>query len=90
MNLAERDRLRQRLAVIKAVTAALDRRHEVADLVYHSSDIDTARRRVGDLLGVDATCAEAVVSTQFRRLSERERSILNEEIEDIVRTLSAN
>ncbi|MHB1289166.1 MAG: GNAT family N-acetyltransferase, partial [Georgenia sp.] len=59
MDIAEHDRLEQRLAVIKAVAASLDRRHEVSDLVYGSPDADEARRRVGLLLGVDAAAAEA-------------------------------
>ncbi|WP_448072076.1 hypothetical protein [Georgenia yuyongxinii] len=89
MDDAQRGKLEQRRGEMKAVLAAIERRHEVADVVYSSSDADDARRRVSKLLGIEAGEAEAVISTQFRRFSDRERSVLVEEVDDIARALSA-
>jgi DNA gyrase/topoisomerase IV subunit A len=69
----------QRLEILDAIAAAVERRVEVLDLIASSSSADAARSRVVDLLDVSEAGATAVLDLQWRRLAEQERSRIAEE-----------
>lgn len=55
---------------------AMDRRHEVSEVIDDSEDVDEAIRRVGQLLGVDEFGSRVVLDLQFRRLTRDQRQAL--------------
>ncbi|WP_345045172.1 DNA gyrase subunit A [Georgenia daeguensis] len=78
----QREKAEHRLRILKAVSAAVERRNEVLDAVAQSADTDEARGRLAVLMNIDEDAAEAVISMQFRRLSQRERTSLAMEIQE--------
>jgi DNA gyrase/topoisomerase IV subunit A len=85
----QREKAENRLRILRAVSAAAERRNEVLDAVANSDDTDEARGRLAVLLNIDEDAAEAVISMQFRRLSRQERASLATEIQDLVDSLSS-
>ncbi len=74
-----RDAARQRLEILDATTAALERRVEVLELIASSPSADDARQRVAQLLGVSELGATAVLDLQWRRFAQLERNRIAEE-----------
>ncbi|ORC17756.1 hypothetical protein BXO91_27080 (plasmid) [Rhodococcus qingshengii] len=66
-------KLNERLELVTAIAAGIDRRSELITVVGEASDHDGARRAVMDLLGVTETGADAVLAMQVRRFSAQER-----------------
>jgi DNA gyrase subunit A len=64
----------QRLEILDALVAAIERRSDVFDVVVSSPTADHARTRVAALLGISEIGATAVLDIQWRRLAELERS----------------
>ena len=68
MNEDER-RTRDHLMIVDALVRAVDRRDEVFQMIEDSEDVDEARRRVGQLLGVGELGSRTVLDMQVRRLT---------------------
>ncbi|NMM91304.1 hypothetical protein B2J88_44575 [Rhodococcus sp. SRB_17] len=66
-------KLNERLELVTAIAAGMDRRSELITVVGEASDHDGARRAVMDLLGVTEMGAAAVLAMQVRRFSVQER-----------------
>jgi DNA gyrase subunit A len=80
----ERRRALERLEILDALAAAIERRVEVFDVIVSSPSADQARSGIVDLLGVSKVGATAVLDLQWRRLAELERSRIVRE-RDIIR-----
>ena len=65
--------LSERLELLTAIAAGMDRRSELIAVVSDASDHDESRRAVMNLLGVTETGADAVLAMQVRRFSVQER-----------------
>jgi DNA gyrase/topoisomerase IV subunit A len=74
---------RGRLKIFEAILAAIDRRHEVSDVVASSENADQARARVRDLLGVSQEAATEILNMQWRRLTRSEQRAMRELIEEL-------
>ncbi len=77
----------QRLEVLDAIVAAIERRDEVHEAIASSPSADQARARLVALLGVSDVGAVAVLDLQWRRLAELERTRIITERDDIRRRL---
>ena len=82
-----RDAARQRLEFLDAITAALERRVEVMELIASSPSADEARERVAALLGVSEVGATAVLDLQWRRFAQLERSRIAEDRDQMRREI---
>ncbi|MEU3980426.1 hypothetical protein AB0F77_09985 [Streptomyces sp. NPDC026672] len=58
----------ERLDVLEGLLTAIERRHELIDLLSACASVDTAVREVVDTFGVTEPAARVVLDTQFRRL----------------------
>jgi DNA gyrase/topoisomerase IV subunit A len=74
------------LAMYEAIVLGMERRREVFDVVEASSDPDDATVGLQRLLNVSEVHARAVLDTQLRRFTTRDRERLVEE-RDRIRTL---
>ena len=82
-----RDAARQRLELLDAISAALERRVEVMELIASSPSAAEARERVAALLGVSELCATAVLDLQWRRFAQLERNRIAEERDQMRREI---
>jgi DNA gyrase subunit A len=81
---AEEQRLwSQRLEVLDAIVAAIDRRDEVHTVIVSSPSAEQARTRLVALLGVSEVGAVAILDLQWRRLAELERTRIVAERDEI-------
>jgi DNA gyrase subunit A len=79
-----------RLAILDAMSVAIDQREELIGLVGTAPDGDQAVRALQSRFGFDEIQAHAVLDLQVRRFSELERSRIADERESLRRTLGAN
>ncbi|MGO3327159.1 hypothetical protein [Gordonia sp. (in: high G+C Gram-positive bacteria)] len=73
----------ERLEILSAIEAGLDRRAEVLAVVEASETVDDARTAVADLLGLPRAGAEAVLALQVRRFTVTERAKIRDEAADV-------
>jgi DNA gyrase/topoisomerase IV subunit A len=78
----ERDRV-SRLELLDALLVALDRRHEVSDVVWASEDSDRAVERLRELLGVSEVAAIEILNTQWRRFTRDGRQFLQDAVSEL-------
>jgi DNA gyrase/topoisomerase IV subunit A len=76
-------RTRQELMIVDALVRAMDRRDEVFQVIEDSEDVDEARRRVGQLLGVGELGSRAVLDLQARRLTRDQRRAIASRAEEL-------
>ena len=81
------DVARQRLEILDAFSAAIERRTEVFDGIADSSSLEDARRRVADLLGISDVGAVAVLDLQARRFTRQDQQRIAEERAELRRSL---
>jgi DNA gyrase/topoisomerase IV subunit A len=74
---------RQELMIVDALVRAMDRRDEVFQVIEDSEDVDEARRRVGQLLGVGELGSRAVLDLQARRLTRDQRRAIASRAEEL-------
>jgi DNA gyrase/topoisomerase IV subunit A len=74
---------RQELMILDALVQAMDRRDEVFLILEDSADVDEARRRVGQLLGVGELGSRAVLDLQARRFTRDQRRALASRAEEL-------
>lgn len=71
------------LELLNALVAALDRRHEISDVVWASEDSDRAGQRLEELLGVSAVAAVEILNTPWRQFAHDRRQILKDAISQL-------
>ena len=77
------DKVLDRREIAAALLRALERRHEVLDVIVESKDRGDAVAKLASLLDTDEFCAEAVLNLPFRRLTQAERKKIREELDDL-------
>jgi hypothetical protein len=77
-----------RREIADALMRALERRHELLDVVVKSEDYDEAIEAIAAHLGTSATAAEAVLRLSFDRLTKVSRRRIAAELEDLNNQLS--
>ena len=85
----ERRVLVDRLDVLDAMAAALDRREEVLAVVAAAVDPDAALEELRAAFGWSDSQAHAVLSLQLLRFSVRQRERINEDRESVRAMLAA-
>ena len=75
--------IRQQLMIVDALVQAMDRRDEVFQMIEDSEDVDEARRRVGQLLGVGELGSQFVLDMQARRFTRDQRRALASHAEEL-------
>lgn len=69
--------------ILDALLRAMDRRDEVFQILEDSEDVDEARRRVGQLLGVGELGSRVVLDLQARRFVRDQRRALASRAEEL-------
>ncbi|MCV7300285.1 GNAT family N-acetyltransferase [Mycobacterium barrassiae] len=77
-----------RREIADALVRALERRHELLDVVVESEDYDAAIEAIASHLGTSATAAEAALRLSFDRLTKVGRRRIAAELEDLNNQLS--
>lgn len=77
------DRRLARREIADALMRALERRHEVLDVIVASEDYDAAIEEIAALLGTTAVGGEAVLRLSFDRLTKVARRRIATELEDL-------
>jgi len=86
--MTDQDRKAARREIADALLKALERRHEVADVVVESENKATALDAIVTLLDTSHLAAEAVMSMSFDRLTIESRKQILAELEDLNKQLS--
>lgn len=86
--MTDHDRTAVRREIADALLKALERRHEVADVVVESENKAAAVEAVVQLLDTSHLAAEAVMSMSFGRLTIESRKQILAELEDLNKQLS--
>jgi hypothetical protein len=86
--MTDQDRKAARREIADALLKALERRHEVADVVVESENKAAALDAIVKLLDTSHLAAEAVMSMSFDRLTIESRKQILAELEDLNKQLS--
>ena len=86
--MTDHDRRVARREIADTLMRALERRHELLDVVVKSEDYDAAIESIAGLLGTSAAAAEAVLRLSFDRLTKVSRRRIAAELEDLNNQLS--
>lgn len=82
------DRVAARREIADALLTALERRHEVLDLIVEADDRPSAVEAIVDLLGTSHRGAEAVMGMSFDQLTKDARKRIAAELDDLNSQLS--
>jgi DNA gyrase/topoisomerase IV subunit A len=77
------DETAQRLEILDAMIAAIDRRDEIFEIIDGADDADAACLGIAQVLAVTEVGAHAILSLQLRRLSRREVQRIRDEREHL-------
>lgn len=77
------DRAVSRREITDALMKALERRHEVLDVIMESDDRAAAVQAIAELLGTSPLGCEAVIGMSFDQLTRDSRSRIAAELEDL-------
>ncbi len=77
-----------RREIADTLVRALERRHELLDVVVESEDFDAAVEAIATMLGTSPAGAEAVLRLSFDRLTKVSRRRIAAELEDLNHELS--
>lgn len=77
-----------RREIADTLMRALERRHELLDVIVKSEDYDAAIEAIANHLGTSAVAAEAVLRMSFDRLTKVARRRIAAELEDLNNQLS--
>ncbi|HNP12531.1 MAG TPA: GNAT family N-acetyltransferase [Mycobacterium sp.] len=77
-----------RREIADALLTALERRHEVLDVIVESADRQSAVDAITELLGTSSIGSEAVMGMSFDRLTKDSRRRIAKELEDLNSQLS--
>jgi ribosomal protein S18 acetylase RimI-like enzyme len=86
--MTDHDRKAARREIADALLKALERRHEVLDLMVESDNKAAAVEAIVGLLEISHEGAEAVMNMSFDRLTKDSRKIIQTELEDLNKQLS--
>jgi GNAT superfamily N-acetyltransferase len=86
--MTEHDRAAARREITDALQKALDRRHEVLDVIVEADDKASAVEAISTLLGTSHLGGEAVMATSFNQLTRDARRRIADELEDLNKQLS--
>ena len=86
--MTDHDRKAARREVADALMKALERRHEIADVVVESENTPVAVEAVAALLDTSRAAAEAVMGMSFDQLTRASRRKILAELEDLNKQLS--
>ena len=86
--MTDQDRTVSRRAIADALMTALERRHEVLDVIVESSDRQSAIDAITELLGKSRIGAEAVMNMSFHQLTTDSRKQIAAELDDLNSKLS--
>ncbi|HET7074673.1 MAG TPA: GNAT family N-acetyltransferase [Mycobacterium sp.] len=86
--MTDQDRKAARREIADALLKALERRHEVLDLMVESEDKAAAVEAIGALLETSHVGAEAVMGMSFDQLTKDSRRKIQSELEDLNKQLS--
>ena len=86
--MTEQDSRLERREIAHALVQALERRHELLDVVVRSEDYDAAIESIASALGTSLVAAEAVLRLSFDRLTKVSRRRIAAELEDLNTQLS--
>jgi GNAT superfamily N-acetyltransferase len=86
--MTDHDQAAVRREIANALVAALDRRHEVLDVIVAADDRPAAVEAIAALLGTSRLGAEAVIGMSFDRLTKEARRKIAAELDDLNNSLS--
>ena len=86
--MTDHDRAAARRDITDAFLTALERRHEVLDLIVEADDRPSAVDGIVELLGISRLGAEAVIGMSFDQLTKDSRKKIAAELEDLNNILS--
>jgi GNAT superfamily N-acetyltransferase len=86
--MTEHDRAAARREITDALQKALDRRHEVLDVIVEADDRASAVAAISTLLGTSNLGGEAVMAMAFNQLTRDARRRIADELEDLNKQLS--
>ena len=86
--MTDHDRAAARRDITDAFLTALERRHEVLDLIVEAGDRPSAVDGIVALLGISRLGAEAVIGMSFDQLTKDSRKKIAAELEDLNNILS--
>ncbi|HEV7423010.1 MAG TPA: GNAT family N-acetyltransferase [Mycobacterium sp.] len=86
--MTDHDRAAARREITDALQKALDRRHEVLDVIVEADDKASAVKAISTLLGTSHLGGEAVMAMSFAQLTRDARRRIAEELEDLNKQLS--
>ncbi len=78
----------ERREIADTLVRALERRHELLDVVVESEDYDAAVEAIASMLGTSSAGGEAVLRLSFDRLTKVSRRRIRDELEDLNHELS--
>jgi hypothetical protein len=84
----DHDRAAARREITDALLTALERRHEVLDLIVEADDRPSAVDGIASLLGTSRLGAEAVIGMSFDQLTKDSRKKIAAELDDLNNLLS--
>ena len=86
--MTDHDRAATRRELTDALQKALDRRHEVLDVIVEADDRDAAVTAIATLLGTSQLGGEAVMAISFAQLTRDSRRKIAKELDDLNQQLS--
>ncbi|WP_326547177.1 GNAT family N-acetyltransferase [Mycolicibacterium sp. ND9-15] len=86
--MADDNRTIARREIADTMLRALERRHELLDVIVESEDYDAAVEAIAGMLGASHPAAEAVLRLSFDRLTKVSRRRIAAELEDLNNQLS--
>lgn len=86
--MTDHDRNATRREIADALLKALERRHEVLDLIVEADNKSEAVKAIAGLLGTSRAGAEAVFGLSFDRLTKDSRKTIQAELDDLNKQLS--
>jgi DNA gyrase/topoisomerase IV subunit A len=90
MDASEREAVEERLQLMAWLVAAMERRHEVMDLLWEAADREQAAERLRDLLKVDGGDPRVVLDLQLWRLTKEGRDMVAETVREMRELLRQN
>ncbi|MCW2688205.1 MAG: family N-acetyltransferase [Mycobacterium sp.] len=86
--MTDHDQAAARREITDALLAALDRRHEVLDVIVEADNRPAAVKAIADLLGTSRLGGEAVMGMSFDQLTKDARRTIATELDDLNYQLS--
>src|ERR1700757_5393910 len=86
--MTDHDRAAARREIADALVNALERRHEVLDVIVEADDRAAAVEAIAKLLGTTRLGGEAVMGMSFDKLTKDSRRKIADELEDLNKRLT--